>query len=123
MADVLIIDDDLDVAKSMQRALQGQHHTEILASARQAAAQLEQGSRYGAILCDLFMPQVNGLEFYDLVLNLDNDQAERIIFVSGGIYAADIQARVSALKNPLLQKPFSLENIRQIVGNVAARRA
>jgi CheY-like chemotaxis protein len=85
-----------------------------------AADQLTQGNRYAVILCDLFMPQLDGLQFYDKVLALDSAQAQRIVFVSGGIYNPDMQARVSGLKNPLLHKPFTLEKIREVVRLVAA---
>jgi two-component system NtrC family sensor kinase len=119
MSDVLIIDDDPAVASSMQRALQGEHHVQVLDGGEKATALLAQGSRYGAILCDLFMPELNGVELYERVRAMDSRQADRIIFVSGGIYTQEIQSQVSRLRNPLLQKPFTLDQIRHVVRTVA----
>jgi two-component system NtrC family sensor kinase len=119
MPDILIIDDDLAVAGSMQRALQGEFHVQVLDGGEKATALLAQGSRYAAILCDLFMPDLNGVQLYERILAIDRSQAERIIFVSGGIYTQEIQSQISLLKNPLLQKPFTLDQIRQVVRDVS----
>jgi two-component system NtrC family sensor kinase len=119
MSAILIIDDDPAVATSMQRALQGLYQIEVVNGAARAGAQLTQGKRYDAILCDLSMPQRDGLQFYEEVLALDSAQAQRIIFVSGGIYSDEIQTKVSRLKNTLLQKPFTSAKIREVVHSVA----
>jgi DNA-binding NtrC family response regulator len=119
MAQVLIIDDESSVAYSMQRALAAEHSVDLFDCAPPALEALRQGKRYGAILCDLSMPSLSGVQFHEAVLGIDSDQAARIIFVSGGIFTPGVQEEVNRIGNPLLNKPFTLQEIRQTVKNVA----
>jgi CheY-like chemotaxis protein len=120
MAQVLIIDDEASVAYSMQRALASEHSVELFDCAPPALEALRGGKRYGAILCDLSMPAVSGVQFHEAVLGIDADQASRIIFVSGGIFMPGVQEAVNRIGNPLLNKPFTLQEIRQTVKAMVA---
>jgi CheY-like chemotaxis protein len=120
MAEILILDDDALVAQSMRHALKTEHAIDLSQSPADSLAFLQLGKRYAAILCDLSMPGFSGIQFYDAVRALDPHQAQRIIFVSGGAYLEEIQNRLEALNNVLLNKPFTFDQLRQTVRRVAA---
>jgi DNA-binding NtrC family response regulator len=121
MAEILIIDDEPSVAFSMQRSLSAEHSVELFDGAISALEALRAGKRYGAILCDLSMPALSGVQFHEAVQQIDTDQADRIIFVSGGIFMPGVQEEVNRIGNLLLNKPFTLQEIRQAVKDVLDR--
>jgi len=120
MAEILILDDEAAVAQTMQRALNLEHRIVLSQSPAESLAFLRLGKRYAAILCDLSMPGINGIQFYDAVQALDPFQAQRIIFVSGGAYLEGIQSRLEAINNVLLNKPFTFDQLRQTVRRVVS---
>src|SRR5690606_34964814 len=83
---VLIIDDLPNVGRSMKLLLQDEHEVDICARAREALAQLEQGARWDVILCDLMMPELNGMEFVAEVRRIAPEMLPRIVVMSGGAF-------------------------------------
>ena len=122
MPQILIIDDDLKVAESMRLALKASHQVEVNGDAQAALASLRSGLRYDAILCDLSMPGLNGIDLYQAVLAMDPAQARRIIFMTGGAYLDHIAQSLKNLDNPCLEKPYRLEQIRSLVDRVASAK-
>jgi CheY-like chemotaxis protein len=78
------------------------------------------GARYDAILCDLMMPQVTGMELFDAVRALDPAQARRIVFVTGGAFTASARQFLDESENPRIEKPFDLRELRDLVDAMLA---
>lgn len=79
---VLIVDDDEAVGRYLARQLRGENEVTMAADGQAALALLEGGDRFDVILCDLQMPNMNGVDF---LLNLDqisSEQVERIVFLT-----------------------------------------
>ncbi len=102
---VLVIDDDPVVLRALARALR-QHEVTALGSAREALARFEAGERWDAVLCDLMMPELDGIELHAALHRTAPDQAARFVVVTGGAVterARDFLARpeVRRLLKPL----------------------
>lgn len=63
IARVLVIDDDDMIREILRRVLKA-HEVTVHASASDALTQIAGGSRFDAILCDLMMPGLSGIEFH-----------------------------------------------------------
>jgi hypothetical protein len=61
---VLVVDDELLVARSIARALRD-HDVSIALDAAEALRLIERGPAFDVILCDLMMPGVSGLDLYE----------------------------------------------------------
>lgn len=112
---ILVVDDDTLVAKAMSRLLAEHHEVLALTSADEALVRLEQGERFDLIFCDLMMPVTTGVEFHERLLELDREQAERTIFITGGAFTDASRKFLETTANDRLEKPFDQHKLRQIV--------
>lgn len=104
---VLIIDDLPNVGRSMKLLLQDEHEVDICARAREALAQLEQGARWDVILCDLMMPELNGMEFVAEVRRIAPEMLPRIVVMSGGAFTEQARQFLELWPYRVLEKPIA----------------
>jgi CheY-like chemotaxis protein len=112
---VLIIDDERLIVAALQRTLAVEHEVTSLGRARDALEQLLNGIRFDLILCDIMMPDMNGMELYAELMHLKPEQAGRMVFLTGGpctSFAKDFLARVP---NAHIEKPFDTSRLRALV--------
>jgi PAS domain S-box-containing protein len=112
---VLVVDDDQRVGAMLRNVLSGEHDVEVLASAKDALEQLSAGQRYDVILCDMMMPVVSGMDFYAALREAEREQADRIVFMSGGVFTARAQEFLGRVPNPRIEKPFKLWELRALI--------
>jgi CheY-like chemotaxis protein len=113
-ARVLVIDDDSLVANAVKRTLR-EHEVVVQISAAEALAQLQAGERFDIVLCDLMMPEVTGMDMYEALLRIDPEQAERMIFVTGGAVTTRAREFVAATRNAVVEKPFDVRKLREVI--------
>ncbi len=111
---ILVVDDEPLVGKMIGRALSRHHDVTTLTSAREALARMVAGERFDLIRCDLMMPELTGMDLYEQVSALAPDQAERMVFLTGGAFTA--RARAFLAHRPVLEKPFDLRALEALVG-------
>ena len=83
--------------------------------ARDALARIAAGEQFDVILCDLMMPEMNGMEVYD---QLSPALRQRVIFVTGGAFTPQARAFLAATRHPHIDKPFSEEQLRRAIERV-----
>ena len=121
---VMVIDDDMLVRSFVRRALSSAHDVTVESCGEDGLARIQRGERFDLILCDVMMPQMTGLELYDLVSAMAPEQAKRIVFITGGAFTGSIQRVLEATGNPRLDKPFHADRLRELVdGILDARRS
>src|SRR5262249_50730497 len=114
---VLVIDDDPVVREVLKACLQ-RLPVEV-AVAQDGAEGLKifqrNPSQFGLIVCDICMPKINGLEFYENVHQLDPHVP--LIWMSGDPEAAseDALARFGPKRPLLLRKPLSLNAFTEAI--------
>ncbi|HTM43884.1 MAG TPA: ATP-binding protein, partial [Polyangiaceae bacterium] len=111
---LLVIDDEQDFAEVLQESLAPFHDVDITTEARQALAWIAAGKRFDVILCDMRMPEMTGLDFYACLAVTNPEQATRVVLMSGGFTRQANEAPL-ALPNPILEKPFNVEQVRAII--------
>ena len=110
---VLIIDDDDDIRESLVSLLNGEgHEADGAPTARDAMSKLSDGSRPHAILLDLFMPAMDGVQFYDVVRRHPVWSTIPVIVCSAGPVPSDVAQTAFAV----LTKPFDLERLLELLG-------
>ena len=116
---MLIVDDEPVVARSLAKLL-APRVVEIVTSG-QAALTVCRSASFDAIVCDLMMPELTGMELHAQLCAAAPDLAARMIFVTGGAFTADAAAFVAARRAPVLTKPLDAAQLRAAV-DAAARR-
>lgn len=105
---ILVVDDDPDVAMGIVRILD-EHDAIAETSAVAALARLESRECFDAILCDVMMPEVDGIAFYHRLAALDRRLTSRVVFISGGTFTAAARAFLENVPNPRLDKPLDVD--------------
>lgn len=120
MTDILIIDDEVTLVRSLSFALKGEGYTAH--GAHTGAEGLEAARRLqpAAVLLDLRLPDMSGLDVLD---RLRQDQPELpVVMISAH---GDTRAAVQAVKKgaaDYLSKPFELEDLFHVVAAVLDRQ-
>ncbi len=117
-ARVLVVDDEAAIRRALQRVLARHHDVTALASGNEALSRIVSGDRFDAILSDLMMPDVTGMEMYDQLSKIAPDQAKRMIFFSGGAFTSRARAFLDTVSNPRLDKPFELTNVLEAIAGI-----
>ncbi len=115
---VLIIDDEPLILGALRRAFGTDYQMTCLADARQAVSRLASGERYDVVLCDLMMPEMSGMELYAELARVAPEQAERVIFLTGGAFTAKAREFLEQVPNPRIEKPIDFQNLRALMKNL-----
>ncbi|HET7503656.1 MAG TPA: two-component regulator propeller domain-containing protein [Kofleriaceae bacterium] len=120
---VMIVDDEPRVAQALKRMLHVDHDLTLVTCGAEAIEHVTAGERFDAIITDVMMPNMTGIELFDRLESLAPDQAMRMIFLSGGVFTAQTRTRLEAAGNPQLQKPVSSQELRACVAKLVMRQA
>jgi signal transduction histidine kinase/CheY-like chemotaxis protein len=119
-ARLLVVDDEPLVATAVKRALARHHDVEIAGSAADALERIRRGERFDRILCDLMMPGMGGAEFHAELSRLDGQLADRVTFMTGGAFTESAREFLERSRQPWLEKPLDLQQLRRIVDGARA---
>jgi signal transduction histidine kinase len=117
---VLVIDDDPLVVSALKRLLGRSHQVTAVRGAHAALDAVDAGVVFDVILCDLMMPEMTGMDFHAELQRRSAGEAERLVFMTGGAFAAETRAFLASVRNPCLEKPFSIEELDEAMQTVAA---
>jgi PAS domain S-box-containing protein len=120
---VLLVDDDPRVAATMERLLRRDHDISIALCGRDALDLIDRGARFDAIVSDVMMPNMTGIELLEELRRIAPCQAQRLIFLSGGAFTAQTRERLGVLGVPQLEKPVGARELRACVLRVATEAA
>jgi signal transduction histidine kinase len=111
---VLVVDDEVAIGKAIRRILSSEHDVTLESDARIALERITSES-YDVVFCDLMMPNMSGMDFFDQVTQKKPDLAERIVFLTGGAFSPRSEEFLRGNRNICLSKPFSREAVTSAV--------
>jgi two-component system, cell cycle sensor histidine kinase and response regulator CckA len=104
-ASVLVVDDDSRVLAVLSRMLDA-HDVSVAQGARAAIAQLRAQARsFDAVVCDLLMPDMSGIDLYHEIARHHPELVGRLVFLSGGANTEVARAFLRSVDNRCLKKP------------------
>lgn len=117
---VLVIDDEPAVAKTLARVLAKDCQVVICTHSPQALQLLLDPSEppFALIFCDLMMPELSGDALYHQVASARPDVARRFVLMTGGAFTADGRRFIPGAPVPVLDKPFDLKRLGEILSAV-----
>lgn len=117
---VLMVDDEPLILRSMQRWLARSHDVTALSSAREALRRIDEGERWDAILSDLSMPEMGGIDFRAALEQRDPAWTGRFGIMSGGAFDDRTAVFMAAHEEiPTVPKPASLDRLLEVIGQLA----
>ncbi|SEK45346.1 PAS domain S-box-containing protein [Stigmatella aurantiaca] len=112
---VLLIDDEPSVGAAVRRLLHAYHEVHAVQDAREALQLLLRGEHYDAILCDVMMKGMSGVDF---ILELESRAPELVRhtgLMSAGLFSEQARAFIASRELNFLRKPFEREGLRLFV--------
>jgi two-component system, NtrC family, sensor kinase len=114
---ILFVDDELGIRRSYKRFFDRDHEVVLADGGRQALALLSERQDFDCVVCDLIMPDLNGMELYAEVLKSYPELARRFIFVTGCANQGDIEAFLRRVAQPVLEKPFDFDALSALLAS------
>jgi CheY-like chemotaxis protein len=111
---VLLVDDEPLVAKLLQRSLQRRWDVTTAASGARALELLREG-RYDAMVCDLMMPNLSGMELAAVIGRQYPELRARTVFLTGGAVTASAESFLARPDVRHLQKPVPIAVLDKVL--------
>jgi PAS domain S-box-containing protein len=114
---ILVIDDEIEVGQAVRRILRRRHDVDAVQRA-DVALQLLTTTPYDVILCDVMMPEMTGMEFFERLRAQMPVLAGKVIFISGGVFSPEARDFLQKQDRPTVQKPFEARALRGLIDEV-----
>ncbi|WP_343073366.1 hybrid sensor histidine kinase/response regulator [Pyxidicoccus fallax] len=109
---LLLIDDEPAVGSSVSRLVRDVYEVRAVQDAREALRLLTSGERFDAILVDLMMPGMSGMDFVTELERQAPELALRTGLMTGGAFTAQAREFVGRHSSRgLLEKPFERDSL------------
>lgn len=120
MANILVIDDERSIRNTLKDILEYEEHQIKLAENGPAGIDEFKKNKFDLVLCDIKMPDMDGMEVLENLSELNNDVP--VVMISGH---GNIETAVEALKKgayDFISKPLDLNRLLVTVKNALERK-
>jgi CheY-like chemotaxis protein len=118
---ILVVDDDPLILRAIERALQPRHDPTCVQSPRDALALIGRPDlRFDAVVCDLLLPGMTGMDFHAELEQLAPRLARATLFLTSGGYSDRARSFLSSHPQAFLEKPFQTDQLLRAVGRLVA---
>jgi CheY-like chemotaxis protein len=115
---LLLVDDSPIVLRAITRMLRADYAVTTAANGREALGRIRGGEAFDTIVCDVAMPEMNGVAFYRALLDEFPGQACRFLFATGGAETMRSMGFLLDTRVRVLLKPFSVTQLRTAISVV-----
>jgi CheY-like chemotaxis protein len=115
---LLIVDDEPMILGALRRSFSADYKVTCVGDGRRALERIRGGERYDVILCDLMMPEMTGMDLYAELVRLVPEQADRLVFVSGGAFTPRAREFLERVPNARVEKPIDFQNLKLLLRNL-----
>ena len=115
MMKILIIDDERSIRNSLKEILSDEGYDVDVAGNGHEGISMVEKEKYSVIFCDIKMPEMDGMEVLDKLIQMGTDAA--VVMISGH---GDIDTAVECIKKgafDFIQKPLDLNRILITIKN------
>lgn len=112
---VLVIDDEQEVRDILYDILTMANHDVHLCPEGSQALELLSQEHFDAIICDVRMPGMDGVDVFRNMHARWPDLAQRFVFMTGDSLSTASQQFISGTGQPCIEKPFTSENICHVI--------
>lgn len=116
---LLVIDDEPAIGRAIARILRGTR-VEVVTSGAAALELLRKGPAFDAVLCDLFMPGMNGVEIRTEIEREWPSLAGRVVLMTGSEGAPGVPDPSGAREHRWIHKPFDMDALQQLVDGLGS---
>jgi PAS domain S-box-containing protein len=119
-ARILVVDDEIVIRQFVSQILAEEgHEVEVVDSAEGALEEVN-SKEYQAIMLDIKMPGMSGIELYRHFQKISPLLADRVVFITGDVMGTSTMAFLSKTKAPYIIKPFDATQLKAEINRVLA---
>jgi PAS domain S-box-containing protein len=120
---VLLVDDEESIRQATPRILGQFYDVDLAANGEEALAKATTAV-YHLIICDIYMPEMGGIEFYNQWQQQQPDRANTtpILFISGDTVTPYLKTEIERLNAAFLPKPFDTDRLLHTAHTLIARK-
>lgn len=119
---VLVVEDNEAVAEGLRMLLGRLYEVVVAVGGAEGLQVLASCDPFEAVLCDVMMPGVSGIELFRTLQDSSPDQARRVIFMTGGAYTEEADEFLQGIGNVQVRKPFNFGVLHQQLQRVISLR-
>lgn len=113
-ARILVVDDEPIVGAAIRRTLHREHDVTVAHGGREAL-ELISKAEFDLILADVLMPEISGIDLYELLKQSNPSTSDRMVFITGGAFTTMARQFLESVPDRTLEKPFEPERLRAFV--------
>jgi CheY-like chemotaxis protein/anti-sigma regulatory factor (Ser/Thr protein kinase) len=116
---VLLVAEEARVGDPLERALAVEHDVTLARGGEEGIEILGRSAGFDVVMCELLMPKTSGVDLFRWLQREDPALARRTVFVVAASVTARARAFLAEVPNRRIAKPFDLDELRSVVGEVA----
>jgi len=118
---VLVVEDEEAVAAGLRLLLEQEYLVDVASTGHAALKALLSDTRFDAVLCDLMMPGMSGIDLFHTLARTAPGLEDKLVFMTGGAFTPEAEAFLDEVKNPRVEKPFDFASVDRLL-RLAANR-
>jgi len=112
---VLVVDDEVEIARLLKRILEAEGHSVTAAYSGSEAREALDERTFDLVICDLRMPGMSGQELYAHIKQTQPDLARRVVFLTGDVMSRESQTFLEEAGNQFVSKPFKRQRVLEVL--------
>jgi len=119
-AKILVVDDEMVVRQFVSQILIGEGHEVEAVDSAEGALEEVNNKEYQAIMLDIKMPGMSGIELYQHFQKISPPLADKVVFITGDVMGTSTITFLSKTKAPYIIKPFDATQLKAEINRVLA---
>jgi len=115
---VLIVDDEDSLREMITEALVDEGYLVESTGNGKEAFDILKKREFDAVISDIKMPKMSGMELYAYAINANQELARNFIFITGDVLGDETQQFLKITGNRYIEKPFELSQLLQVLAKV-----
>ncbi|PJA77911.1 MAG: DNA-binding response regulator [Nitrospirae bacterium CG_4_9_14_3_um_filter_51_5] len=116
VARILLVEDEVDVRESIKLQLENEGHQVVDTESGSDALALAESSRFDIVLTDVMIPDINGIELVQRIMQLPTHPVTIVMTGYGSVVEMAVKA-IKAGAFDFLSKPFSMDVLSAIIAS------
>ena len=116
----LVVEDEPVINQICRRMLMAEGFDVDIAMNGLIAKKMVDDKSYDLCLSDIRTPVMDGIQLYQYLEQEHPELARRVIFTTGDVMSGHIAQFLEGTKRPFLPKPFTLDELKQVIRDALA---